>query len=155
MYFFEIYWRFTFENPVGLPTEGSTWLLQVPSHLLTATSPLHVLWSLPNSSYSSETFRKLVRCFGGVYHSLPLIRWISEGSVSQLSSRVMSGTERVRETNEITIKKQNNRASAMVISNWSVLCKFLVFYTRPLGMQYWYNQHESYIALTAVINWFK
>lgn len=44
----------TFKNPVGVITDGWTWLLHEPSHLLTATSPLQVLWSRPSSSYSSE-----------------------------------------------------------------------------------------------------
>lgn len=36
-------------------TDGWTWLLHDPSHLLTATSPLQILCSRPNSSNSSET----------------------------------------------------------------------------------------------------
>lgn len=43
----------TLRKPVGVMTEGCTWLLQKPSHLLTVTSPSHVRCSLPSSSYSS------------------------------------------------------------------------------------------------------
>lgn len=43
----------TFRNPLGVMTLGCTCELHAPSHLLTAMSPLHVLWSRPSSSNSS------------------------------------------------------------------------------------------------------
>jgi len=44
----------TFKNPLGVMTLGCTCELHAPSHLFTAISPLHVLWSLPSSSNSSK-----------------------------------------------------------------------------------------------------
>lgn len=60
----------TFRNPVGVITDGCTWLLHNPSHLLTITSALQVLCIRPSSSNSS------------------LIKWISDLRVSQFSSPV-------------------------------------------------------------------
>ncbi len=45
-------------KPVGVMTEGWTWLLQSPSHLLIVTSPLQVRSRRPSSSYSSGIFQE-------------------------------------------------------------------------------------------------
>uniref|UniRef100_A0A1A9ULS3 Uncharacterized protein n=1 Tax=Glossina austeni TaxID=7395 RepID=A0A1A9ULS3_GLOAU len=55
-------------NPVGVITDGWTWLLHKPSHLLTITSALQVRCIRPNSSNSS------------------FIKCISDLTVSQFSS---------------------------------------------------------------------
>lgn len=49
--------QLTFEKPVVVITLGCTCELQNPSHLVTDTSPLHVLLRRPISSYSSLVMR--------------------------------------------------------------------------------------------------
>lgn len=81
----------TFRNPVGVITEGCTWLLQKPSHLFTFTSALQVRCKRPSSSNSS------------------LIKCISDFMVSQFSwlrslSRYMASTFASRCKTTIVIK---------------------------------------------------
>lgn len=66
--------------------------------------------------------------FGAV--RLPLIRCISDGSVSQLSSNVKSGMQLTYAIKSVTAKKLNILMSAIVEVNWASSCPTTATYIR-------------------------
>lgn len=115
----------TFKNPLGVMTLGCTCELHAPSHLFTAISPLHVLWSRPSSSNSSKFNIELLdnnaTQLKAVWKNLPLMIWSSEGKVSHSSGWSSASTVCTRKT---AMEMINNWVVFIIANKKKSLLKF-------------------------------